>query len=220
MSFVWASTNDDPLRAEIFDSVREDLEEIGIEIVADLRSPSDFVTRDFLFGGPDVWQMINFSWRSLPDPAGANATYYCEDSDLNVNRYCSPEIQELVESTDAIVDPSERAATYNEADRLYLEDLAVIPLYQKLDLMAWRGDLSGPSPNYTSSTNLWNLAAWTGKREIVVALPSEPASLGGLPVADESANSVVSTLMYGAFGMDPRHRHQPVLVDSVDFVAG
>ncbi len=220
MSFVWASTNDDPLRAEILASVREDLDAVGIEVRGDLRSPSNFVTRDFLFGGPEVWQLINFSWRSQPDPAVSNATYSCDDSDLNVNRYCSIEVEELVDSTETLVDPTKRAATYNRADRLYLEDLALIPLYQKLDLMAWSGDLSGPTPNYTSSTDLWNLAAWTGKREIVVALPAEPTSLSVLPSADESANTVLSALSYGAFGMDPSHVQRPVLADSVDFVSG
>lgn len=220
MSFVWASTNDDALRREILDSVEEDLEAVGIDLVEALRSPSDFVTRDFLFGGPDVWQLINFSWRSQPDPSAANPTYFCADSDLNVNRYCSTGVEELVRTTEHVVDPAERAAAYNEADRLYLEDRAVIPLYQKLDLMAWSGDMSGLQPNYTSSTDLWNLAAWTGKREVVVALPSEPASLGALPTGDPSADTVLSSLLYGAFGMDPTHVHRPVLVDSVDFVEG
>jgi peptide/nickel transport system substrate-binding protein len=220
MSFVWASTNDDPLRREILQSVREDLAVVGIGVEADLRSPSDFVTRDFLFGGSDVWQLINFSWRSLPEPVAANPTYFCDDSDLNVNRYCSPEVEELVRSTETVVDPARRAATYNEADRLYLEDLAVIPLYQKPELMAWSGELSGLMPNYTTSTDLWNLATWTGKREIVIALPSEPGSLGALPTGDEAANTVMSVLMYGALGMSPSQEHKPLLIDSVDFVEG
>jgi ABC-type transport system substrate-binding protein len=219
MSFVWASTNDDPLRREILAQVEADLAAVGIEVVPALRSPSDFVNRDFLFGGPDVWQLINFSWRSRPDPTPADATYFCADSDLNVNRYCSADVEELVRSAERIVDPLQRAAAYNEADRMYLSDLAVIPLYQKLDLLAWSGQMAGLRPNYTSSTDLWNLAAWTGKREIVVALPAEPSSLGALP-GDPSADTVLSSLLYGAFGMDPTHAHRPVLVDSVDFVAG
>lgn len=220
LSFVWASTNDDPLRRAILESVQEDLEAVGIEVIADLRTPSDFVTRDFLFGGPDVWQMINFSWRSLPEPVAANPTYFCDDSDLNVNRFCSPEVEELVRSTETMVDPARRAAAYNEADRLYLQDFAVIPLYQKLDLMAWTDEMSGLEPNYTSSSDLWNLASWTGKREIVIALPSEPSNLSALSTGDEAANTVMSILMYGAFGMNPSHEHVPVLVESVDFVEG
>lgn len=221
LSFVWASTNDDADRAEIFDSVREDLAAIGIELVGDFRSPSAFVTRDFLFGGPERWQMVNFSWRAWPDPASSNATYFCDDvGGLNVNGYCSDEVETLVGSTGSIVDPDERAAVYNQADRLYLEDLAVIPLYQKPDMVAWRGDITGPQPNFGTSSDLWNLASWTGPSSIVVALPNEPTAIDALSTADDNANLILGTLLYGAHGMTPSLERVEVLVDSIEVIEG
>ncbi len=221
MSFVWASTNDDPDRAAIFDTVREDLAEIGIELVGDFRSPSAFVTRDFLFGGPERWQMVNFSWRAWPDPAPSNATYFCADAgDLNVNRYCSEDVEALVGSTSSIVDPVERASVYNQADQLYLEDLAVIPLYQKPDMMAWRGDITGPRPNFGYSSDLWNIASWTGPSSIVVALAGEPTVIDALSTSDENANLILGTLLYGAHGMTPSLDYVPVLVDSIEVIEG
>jgi peptide/nickel transport system substrate-binding protein len=221
LSFTWASTNDDPARAEILASVREDLDAVGIEILADLRSPSDFVTRDFLFGGPDVWQLINFSWRAHPEPMPANTTYYCGSAgDLNVNRYCSDEVEALIRATETIMQPSDRVETYNMADRLYLDDLAVIPLYQKPVLMAWSTELSGPEPNYGFSSDLWNVASWSGKEEIVVALSAEPTEINPLTRSDESANVILGTLLYGAFGMNPSHDYVPVLVESVEVIEG
>lgn len=221
MSFVWASTNDDPARADIFESVREDLAAIGTEVRADLRSPSEFVTREFLFGSPDVWQLVNFSWRARPDPLAANATYFCgEGGDLNVNRYCSEEVESLIRETETIVEPSRRADAYNRAARLYLEDLAVIPLYQKPVLMAWSTALTGPEPNYSLSSDLWNVASWSGKDSVVVALPAEPVEVDPLSLSDDNANVVIGALMYGAFGMNPSHEYLPVLVDSVEIVEG
>lgn len=221
LSFTWASTNDDPVRAEILTSVREDLGAVGIEILADLRTPSDFVTRDFLFGGPDVWQLINFSWRAHPEPMPANSTYFCGSAgDLNVNRYCSDEVEALIRATETIVEPSDRIETYNMADRLYLDDLAVIPLYQKPVLMAWSTELSGPQPNYGFSSDLWNVASWSGKEAIVVALPAEPTEIDPLTRSDESANVILGTLLYGAFGMNPSHEYVPVLVESVEIIEG
>ena len=221
MSFVWASTNDDPDRAEIFDSVRGDLAGVGIEIVGDFRSPSGFVTRDFLFGGPDQWQMVNFSWRAWPDPAPTNPTYFCaEAGGLNVNRYCSDEVESLVGSTGSIVDPNERASVYNQADQLYLEDLAVIPLYQKPDLMAWRGDITGPQPNFGYSSDLWNIASWTGPSSLVVALPREPTTIDPMSTGDDMANLILSTVLYGAHGMTPSLDYVPVLVESVEVIEG
>jgi peptide/nickel transport system substrate-binding protein len=221
MSFTWASTNDDPARTEIFGSVREDLAAVGIEIVADMRSPSEFVTRDFLFGNPDVWQLINFSWRARPEPMAANTTYYCDSSgDLNVNRYCSEEVEGLIRATETIAGPQDRVDAYNRADRLYLDDIAVIPLYQKPILMAWSNELSGPQPNYTYSADFWNVASWSGEEEVVVALPVEPTELNPLSRSDESANVILGALLYGAFGMNPAHEYVPVLVDSVEIIEG
>lgn len=219
MSFRWASTDDDPARRETFQSVQEDLAEVGIEIVGDFRSPSDFVTREFLFGGPDQWQLINFSWRARQDPMGANPTYYCDDAgELNVNRYCSEDVERLIRETAVVTDPAERAALYNRADRLYLKDLPLIPLYQKRTLMAWSGEITGPDPNYSLSGDLWNVASWSGKDEVVVALPSEPAVIDPRSQADDTANVILGALLYGAFGMDPTHRQIPVLVDRVELV--
>lgn len=220
LSFTWASTSDDPARQAIFESVREDLAAIGIELTAEFRTPSSFVNRDFLFGGPNVWQMINFSWRAPFDPMAADDRYFCDDTDLNVNRYCSPDVERLVRSADGIVDPEERAAVLNQADRLYLEDLALIPLYQKPDLLAWRSGLEGPEPNWSASTDLWNVAAWTGADSIVVALPSEPAELDPLSFSDDSANMIMAPLLYGAFGMDASQHVVPALVDSVTVLDG
>lgn len=216
MSFVWISTADDPDRAAIVEAVSEDLAAVGIEIVPNLRPPSAFVTREVLFGGPDVWQLVNFSWRAGSDPSAAEATYFCGDSDLNVNRFCSTEVEEIVRAAGVIMDPDERAAAYNEADRLYLTDRALIPLYQKPDLLAWSADIDGPTPNFSTSTDMWNVASWTGSTSIVVALPSEPSALDPLSTSDESANRVLATMLYGAFGMDPSLSHVPVLIESVE----
>jgi peptide/nickel transport system substrate-binding protein len=214
LSFTWASTSDDPARQAVFESVREDLEAIGIELTAEFRSPSAFVNRDFLFGGPNVWQMINFSWRAPFDPFTTEDRYFCDDTDLNVNRYCSPDVERLVRSADRIVDPEERAAVLNQADRLYLEDLALIPLYQKPNLLAWRSGIEGPEPNWSASTDLWNVAAWTGTDSIVVGLSSEPAELDPLSFSDDSADMIMAPLLYGAFGMGPSQDVLPALVES------
>ncbi len=220
MSFVWASTNDDPARAEVFSVAAEDLAAIGVELVGDFRAPSTLVSRDFLFGGPDIWQLINFSWRARSDPLGAEPTYHC-DGELNVNRYCSRDVEFWMGSAAKEIDPEQRAVMYNQADSLYLDDLALVPLYQRPTLMAWEGStVSGPTPNYSWSTDLWNIAAWSGEGTIVIAIPEEPIELNPAQRGDDNADMVMAALFYGAFGVDPKHRVVPVLVDSVDVLEG
>ena len=220
LSFIWTSTNDDPARLATYESVRADLEVVGIELVADLRSPSQFVTREHLFGGADVWQMANFSWKDLLDPQATDQRYSCAESDLNVTGYCSEATDAALEIARSETATDLRATAYNEVDRLYLEDLAVIPLYQKPTMMAWRSELSGLTPNFTRSTDLWNVAAWTGKSSIVIALPGEPATLDPRSTVDEPANAVLSTLMYGAFSMAPDQTQVPLLISSAEIIEG
>lgn len=220
LSFTWATTNDDPARRETFDVVQENLASVGIEVVATFRTPSAFLSSDFILGGPDTWQMANFAWRADDDPSGSEARYSCGESLFNVSRYCSPEIEALFADAMRTVDSDTRNALYNDADRLYLEDLAVLPLYQKPELMAWNTELTGPIPNHSSSSELWNVAAWSGKSSIVVAIPDEPDRLLPFSTTDDNANRVLAATMYGALGMDPSLQPLYVLVDSVEVVEG
>lgn len=220
LSFRWATTNDDSTRREAYALIEEDLEVIGIALEPDFRTPSAFVATDFLFGGPDNWQLANFSWRVGDDP-GENADLYrCAESVLNLMRYCSPEVETLVDQAGATIDSSDRENLYNQADALFLGDLAVIPLYQKPELMAWREAIHGPIHNHSRSSDLWNVASWTGQESIVVAIPDEPASLDPFITTDDEANMVLATLMYGAFAMDPAYETLPVLVESAQVIEG
>jgi ABC-type transport system substrate-binding protein len=108
----------------------------------------------------------------------------------------------------------------NQADRAYLADVPLIPLYQKPTLLAWRSGISGPAPNYSASTDLWNVGSWTGAESMVVALPGEPDALDPLSFSDDNANVIMSALLYGAFGMNDSLQNVPALIDSVTVLGG
>ncbi len=218
MVFRWVSTNDDPARVDLFESVRDDLEVVGIELIGEFLTPSAFVTRDFLFAGPDEWQLVNFSWRAGIDPSSSDPMYFCQDSDLNVNRYCSADVENLVRGAATEGDPAARVSMYNEADRLYLEDRALIPLYQKPNLLVTRSGLVGPAPNWAPQSDLWNVVTWTGRDSIVVALDTAPVTLDPTTFGEPGTDMILSTLLYGAFGMDPAQQRLPALVSSVDVI--
>jgi len=78
----------------------------------------------------------------------------------------------------------------------------------------------GPQPNFSTSADLWNLASWTGPASIVVALPGEPLAIDPRSTANDSANTILGALAYGAHGMSPSLDYVPVLVDSVDVIEG
>lgn len=224
MSFVWATTAGDPFRETQFAQVATFLESIGIEVIADFMTPSQLFSNEVFFGGPEVWQIMNFSWKADADPHLANSTYYCAGSApsgfgaLNVNRYCSPEIEDLIRSTDLQVDQELRLQAYDEADAAYLEDVALIPLYQKPAFMAWNSAITGPELNPSSATDFWNVGAWSGKDTAVVALNAEPGSLNPIRPADSNEELILAALFHGAYGIDSSLQFVPVLVDTVELI--
>jgi ABC-type transport system substrate-binding protein len=136
---------------------------------------------------------------------------------LNVNRYCREEVDSLITSTREILDPGERSRVYNEADRLYLEDIAVIPLYQKPSFLAWRSTITGPELN-SGATPMWNVGSWSGQETVVVALEIEPTALVPLVPANDATAVVRSAMYLGAFSVTPRLEYVPALVSGADTI--
>lgn len=222
MSFTWATTVGDEYRNSIFEIVSNSLEQIGIEVVLDQRTPSELFSSNVFFGGPSIWQIISFSWKGEADPFRANSTFFCTGDapsgfgTLNVNRYCNPEVESLIRSTQTLVDPAARHGAYHQADIAYLADDAIVPLFQKPELLAFNSALSGLIPNISGSTNLWNVAAWQGQETVVVALDGEPSSLDPLRPDGDSARVVLTAMLHGLLGVDPSLDFVPVLVEQAE----
>lgn len=224
MSFTWVTTFGDDDRQRVFEVVSESLAAVGIELVPVFMTPSRLFSSDVFFGGPEVWQIMNFSWKAAADPYLANTTYYCDGrapsgfGALNVNRYCSSSVESLVRSTDSLTDESARSAAYNEADDLYLSDLAMIPLFQKPSFSAWSSSLTGPALNPSRSTDLWNVGAWSGKESVVVAVESEPQLGDPIFPPDEDLAIIMAPMLTGAFGVSPDLEYVPVLIEGAELI--
>jgi peptide/nickel transport system substrate-binding protein len=219
MSFIWATTVGDELRETQLALAAEQLEAIGVEIVPRLLTPSELFSPSVIFGPPGVWQVISFSWKASADPFQGDTMYLCAEPEgtLNVSRYCNQGVEELVLATRGELDQGERAGLYNEADRLYLEDHAVLPLYQKPMLLAWSSGVAGPRLN-PGSTALWNVGSWTGKPTVVMALEDHPDALAPLAPLDDSSALVRSALYQGAFAVTPEYEFIPALVVAAETV--
>jgi hypothetical protein len=94
----------------------------------------------------------------------------------------------------------------------------MIPLYQKPAFIAWNTEISGPELNISRSTDLWNIAAWTGKEVVVIALESEPQVLNPVVPHDTSEAMVLAALFSGAFGITPTMEFRPVLIESAETI--
>ncbi len=224
LSFNWATTAGNEGRELQFALAQANLAEIGIEVNAAFGPAAEVFADEFIFGDYTVWQMFNFAWVGSPDPSGGNTIYYCEGGapsgfgDINVTRYCNDEMEELVRATDTEVDPAARAALYNQADAIYLEDVATIPLYQKPTFFAWNAAISGPKDNATQVGPFWNVGEWTGKELITFGADQQPESMNTFePDGNLFAAGIVATaVLEGAYTITPDFRYVEQLITSAE----
>jgi peptide/nickel transport system substrate-binding protein len=224
MSFSWATTSDNAARDLHFELVRADLEAIGIEVTPNFGPTSELLQTANLQGGADVWQATNLAWVAQPDPAWGNTRFYCQGDalngfgELNFFRYCDEEVDVLIRRTDMIVDPTERAATYNEADALWLGATPMIPMYQRPTLLAWDSAIQGPGDNPSQIGPLWNAGDWTGAEEVSFGVGQEPESMNVLEPSGTQAGTryVAAAILEGAFTITPEFEYAPLLVESAE----
>jgi peptide/nickel transport system substrate-binding protein len=226
LSFRWATTAGIEARETLFEMAQESLADIGIEVTADFGPATRVFANEFIYGDSSVWQILNFAWVGAPDPHVRNSVYFCEGGalsgfgDLNVNRYCNDEVESLIRKTEVEVDETARAELYNQADALYLEDVASIPLYQKPTFFAWNEVITGPKDNPTQTGPFWNLSTWSGKEVVIFAVDQEPQSLNTLePLGSVFAVDLVTTaVLEGAFTVAPDFTYVPQLIESYEVI--
>ncbi len=159
LSFRYATTTGNEARELQQEVIQAQLKAIGIEITPANEEPDALFGKTLPGGKKGAWDLINFAWVGSPDPFGGNTIYTC-DGDLNEQSYCNEEVTKLINKTNSIIDPAERAATYNEADALMAEDLPIFPLYQKPTFFAWQDTITGPQDNPTQGGPTWNAGEW------------------------------------------------------------
>jgi peptide/nickel transport system substrate-binding protein len=220
MSFTWTTTTGNEARELQFELAAADLQAIGIEVTAKFGPANEVFSDANFYGGAGSWQILNFAWVGDPDPVGQNTLYHCEGDApngfgaLNNLRYCDEQVDSLIRETDGQVDFAERAATYNEADELWLAGIPMIPIYQKPTFLAWNSVLDGPKDNASEVGPFWNLAEWTGKEDVIFGAGAEPLSLN---VLERDGNMFVTGLvstavLEGAYTITPDFQFVPQLI--------
>ena len=224
LSFTWATTSGNEARDLHFELAQADLAAIGIEITPSFGPTSELLQTTNLQGGADVWQVSNLAWVASPDPSWGNTRYYCQGNalngfgDLNFFRYCDEEVDALIRRTDTIVDPEERAATYNQADELWLAAVPMIPMYQRPTLLAWNSVIQGPGDNSSEIGPFWNIGDWSGKEEVNFGANTQPASMNIIEPDGNELESffIANAILEGAFTITPDFEYAPRLVESAE----
>jgi peptide/nickel transport system substrate-binding protein len=157
LSFGYMSTAGNRLRELTFEVVQEQLRGVGIEVKSEFGDPAVVFGNKGLVGGN--YDIFMFAWVGSPDPAGSVEIHKCEGAQ-NYQGYCNEEVTELLEQSNTIVDPEERAEVMNQADALMSEDLPILPMYQKPTFFAYTTSLQNAQDNPTSEGPTWNSEEW------------------------------------------------------------
>ncbi len=224
LSFSWATTAGNEGRELQFALAQANLAEIGIEVNAQFGPASEVFADEHFYGDYTVWQVFNFAWVGSPDPAGGNTLYYCEGDaptgfgGSNDLQYCNEEVDAMIKQTDTEVDPAARAALYNEADAIWLEEVPLIPLYQKPTFFAWNAEIVGPKDNATQIGPFWNIASWTGKEVVTFGADQQPESMNQFePDGNLFAGTLILTaIQEGAYTITPDFRYVEQLITSAE----
>ncbi len=160
LELVISTTANSPDRELVEQLMVENLKSGGIKATIENAAPPVFFG-EMLLGG--TYDIGIFSWSQAPDPS---LTDILADDQLppdgqNIYLYKSADATSAMKNSDAELDESRRARGLSEAQDTIAEDVPIIPLYQRLIIMASTNDLNGTEVNSTSAGNFWNTGEWS-----------------------------------------------------------
>jgi peptide/nickel transport system substrate-binding protein len=156
--YTWTASNATRTTQEAI--VKAELKAIGIEVV-DAALPANVV-----FGPTGVpggnYDLANFAWVTLPDPAGFVPTWGCGGLSNYLN-YCNRKATKLLDASQTELDPAKRAALFQQADALMSNDVPSIPLYSRPNPLVFKSAITGMKNNPSQVGFTWNVEDWKWK---------------------------------------------------------
>src|SRR4051794_24463824 len=156
--YTWTASNATRTTQEAI--VKAQLRSIGIQ-VTDNSLPANVV-----FGPTGIpssnYDLANFAWVTSPDPAGYVSIWGC-GGESNYLTYCNRTATKLLEQSDVTLDPKKRASLFQQADKLFANDIPTIPLYSRPNPLIWKSSLLGLKNNASLTGFAWNLEQWHWK---------------------------------------------------------
>jgi peptide/nickel transport system substrate-binding protein len=156
--FTWTASNATRTIQEAI--IKAELKSIGIEIV-DAPLPANVVFGPTGIPGSN-YDLADFAWVTIPDPAGFVPTWECGGLSNYLN-YCNRKASKLLEASNTELDPQKRAADFAQADVLMANDLPSIPLYARPNPLIYKSNILGMKNNPTLIGFTWNIEQWKWK---------------------------------------------------------
>ena len=155
-----STTAGNVLREQLEQIIQANLKEIGINITIENFDPDTWFGEKTPTGEFDIGE---WAWLVSPDPdlAGTFAGDMIPPDGQNYYWYNNDQVTTLLHDANKQADEAKRFEMYKEVQRLMAEDAIILPLYQRLNVVAYNSALKGVKANPSQIGTFWNTEEWT-----------------------------------------------------------
>jgi peptide/nickel transport system substrate-binding protein len=154
-----STTAGDAAREKIEQVIQENLREVGIKLEIKNADAGTFFTSWVMEGNYEIGE---WAWIASPDPS--ITTIFAADQippdGQNFALYVNNKVSEFLQESDKEASVKERARLLRKAQKLIAEDVPILPLYQRLQILAYDGKIEGAQNNATMEGAFWNIGSW------------------------------------------------------------
>lgn len=146
---------------------QQNMSDIGIKVNL------EYLPADTLFAknedGPLTgrrYDLGEFAWVSGVSPSVG--LYWCDQIPTKENSwagqnnpgFCNPEYDKVSKTADNTLKRADALPMYHEAQKIFSQDLPVLPLFARVKVMATKPEVMNFKPNATVSSETWNIETW------------------------------------------------------------
>ena len=161
------TTSGNKMREQTTLLFKQNMEDIGVEVTLEYLGADVFFDKSQ--SGPLIgrrYDLGEFAWLTGVTPPVA--LYYCEmipDDDngwsgQNNTGWCNPEYDRIAKQADITLARDEAIPLYAQAQKIWMDDVPVMPLFARVKVMATAPGVINFEPNATVNSETWNIETW------------------------------------------------------------
>ena len=175
LTLEFKTTSGNTGREKMFQIMQAQLKDVGIDVKFAFEEANTFFSASTPNGD---FQVAEWAWIAAPDPT-VKTLFSAEQlppNGQNYYRYKNADVTKWINEADAEVDMAKRATLSKQISKQMAADLPIIPLYQRLSILAVKPYIHGATNNATLEGAFWNLSEWWKEAGASAPAESKPAS--------------------------------------------
>lgn len=159
LSLEFKTTSGNTGRQKMFEIMQAQLKDVGIDVKLAFEEANTFFSTSTPQG---KFQVGEWAWVASPDPTVKSlfAADQLPPNGQNYYHYNNPDVTAWINQADSSPDMSTRVSLSKQISAQMAKDLPLIPLYQRLSILATKDYIHGALDNATLEGAFWNLSDW------------------------------------------------------------